>query len=61
MKVGLCAQIFNDKSVTIEDILRDKGEGFKRGAISADGDYEFWEDGSMTERQKPAESSKVVQ
>ncbi|ORY12624.1 DNL zinc finger-domain-containing protein [Clohesyomyces aquaticus] len=43
-------KIFSDKSVTIEDILREKGQVVKRGSLSAEGDVEFWDDGSTTPR-----------
>lgn len=43
-------QIFSDKSVTIEDLLREKGGLVKKGSLGADGDVEFWDDGSTTPR-----------
>ncbi|PSN61347.1 zf-DNL-domain-containing protein, partial [Corynespora cassiicola Philippines] len=43
-------KIFSDKSVTIEDLMRDKGDLVKRGSLSSEGDVEFWEDGSSTPR-----------
>ncbi|CAI6335033.1 unnamed protein product [Periconia digitata] len=43
-------KIFSDKSVTIEDIMREKGDLVKRGTLAAEGDVEFWEDGSTTDR-----------
>lgn len=43
-------QIFSDKSITLEDIMRDKGNLVKRGTLSAEGDVEFWEDGSSSPR-----------
>lgn len=43
-------QIFSDKSVTIEDLMREKGYLVKKGSLSAEGDVEFWEDGSTTPR-----------
>lgn len=45
-------QIFSDQSMNIEDLMRDRGELVKRGTLSADGDVEFWEDGSTSERRK---------
>lgn len=45
-------QIFGDKSQTIEDILKEKGELFKKGTLSENGDLEFWDDGSTTTRKK---------
>lgn len=44
-------KIFGDKSLTIEDILREKGELFKKGTLSENGDLELWENGSTTERK----------
>ncbi|KAF2088482.1 zf-DNL-domain-containing protein, partial [Saccharata proteae CBS 121410] len=43
-------KIFSDKSITLEDILKDKGEKLKLGHVSDDGDLEFWDDGSQTPR-----------
>lgn len=43
-------KIFSDKSVTIEDLMREKGSLVKRGSLSAEGDVELWEDGSETPR-----------
>lgn len=43
-------KIFSDKSVTIEDLMREKGQLVKRGSLSAEGDVEFWDDGSSTTR-----------
>jgi protein import protein ZIM17 len=41
-------QIFSDKSVTIEDLMREKGDLVKKGSLSAEGDVEFYEDGSTS-------------
>ncbi|KAM7217363.1 DNL zinc finger domain containing protein [Rhypophila decipiens] len=43
-------KIFGDKAVTIEDILREKGQLVKKGTLGEDDDVEFWEDGTITER-----------
>ncbi|KAH7115217.1 DNL zinc finger-domain-containing protein [Dendryphion nanum] len=43
-------KIFSDKSLTIEDLMREKGQLVKRGSLSAEGDVEFWDDGSSTPR-----------
>ncbi|KAH9861864.1 hypothetical protein J1614_011617 [Plenodomus biglobosus] len=43
-------KIFSDKSVTVEDLLREKGNLIKKGSLSAEGDVEFWDDGSTTPR-----------
>jgi protein import protein ZIM17 len=42
--------VFSDKSVTIEDLMREKGSMVKKGLLSAEGDVEFWDDGSTTAR-----------
>ena len=41
-------KIFADKAFTIEDLMREKGEHFKRGTL--EGDMEFWDDGTQSER-----------
>ncbi|KAF1356484.1 DNL zinc finger-domain-containing protein, partial [Delphinella strobiligena] len=43
-------KIFSDKSMTIEDILKEKGQLLKKGALGSEGDVEFWDDGTQTER-----------
>jgi mitochondrial protein import protein ZIM17 len=43
-------KIFGDKKVNIEDILAERGQSVKKGMVSADGDIEFWDDGSVTVR-----------
>lgn len=43
-------KIFADKSFTIEDLMRDKGEMVKRGTL--EGDLELWDDGTKNERGK---------
>ncbi|CAG5184836.1 uncharacterized protein ALTATR162_LOCUS11106 [Alternaria atra] len=43
-------KVFSDKSVTIEDLMREKGSLVKKGSLSAEGDVEFWDDGSTTPR-----------
>lgn len=37
-------QIFSDRDVTIEDILKEKGEYIKKGVLGADGDVEFYDE-----------------
>jgi protein import protein ZIM17 len=44
--------IFGDKSMTIEDLMREKGQLVKKGTLSEDGDVEFWEDGSTSKHVK---------
>lgn len=36
-------KIFSDKRMTLEDILREKGELVKRGRVGPGGDVEFWD------------------
>ncbi|KAI0200267.1 hypothetical protein F4808DRAFT_173392 [Astrocystis sublimbata] len=36
--------IFGDRKITVEDLLREKGELVKRGTLGEDGDIEFWQD-----------------
>ncbi|KAK4200202.1 DNL zinc finger-domain-containing protein [Triangularia verruculosa] len=47
-------KIFGDKALTVEDILREKGQLVKKGTLGEDGDLEFWEDGSTTVRDHEA-------
>ncbi|KJY01378.1 hypothetical protein TI39_contig293g00001 [Zymoseptoria brevis] len=37
-------QIFNDKSMTMEDIAREHGQLLRKGRLGADGDVEFYDD-----------------
>ncbi|KAB8345990.1 hypothetical protein FH972_023042 [Carpinus fangiana] len=37
-------KIFSDKSVTVEDLLAQKGESIEKATVDAEGDLEFWED-----------------
>ncbi|KAF5025019.1 hypothetical protein F66182_2887 [Fusarium sp. NRRL 66182] len=39
--------IFGDRKVTVEDILREKGQLVKRGSLGEDGDIEFWPEESL--------------
>ncbi len=43
-------KIFEDKAFTVEDLMREKGEQFRRGKLGED--MEFWNEGSRTERVK---------
>lgn len=45
-------QIFSDKSMTIEDLMRENGNLVKKGTVGVDGDVEFWDDGSSTTRAR---------
>ncbi|KAG4411754.1 hypothetical protein IFR04_015116 [Cadophora malorum] len=44
--------IFGDRSMTIEDLMREQGQLVKKGTLSEDGNLEFWADGSTTTRVK---------
>ncbi|KAL2161652.1 hypothetical protein VTH06DRAFT_8214 [Thermothelomyces fergusii] len=47
-------RIFGDAAVTVEDILRQRGESVRKGALGGGGDggaLEFWDDGTVTPRQ----------
>jgi protein import protein ZIM17 len=46
-----------DKAMTVEDLMREKGQLVKKGTLSEDGDLEFWDDGSSTERKKDTTDS----
>jgi protein import protein ZIM17 len=39
--------------MTIEDLIREKGQLVKKGTLSEDGDFEIWADGTVTDRAKP--------
>ncbi|CAG8983542.1 hypothetical protein HYALB_00004343 [Hymenoscyphus albidus] len=47
---SLWFSIFGDKSITIEDLMRERGMIVKKGTLSNDGDVEFWEDGTSNAR-----------
>ncbi|KAG9237510.1 DNL zinc finger protein [Amylocarpus encephaloides] len=49
-------KIFGDKNITIEDLMREKGQIVKKGTLSEDGDVEFWEDGTSTPHVKAGET-----
>ncbi|KAI1124628.1 DNL zinc finger-domain-containing protein [Nemania abortiva] len=36
--------IFGDRNITVEDLLREKGQLVKKGTLGEDGDIEFWQD-----------------
>ena len=44
-------QVFSDVSVTIEDLMKAKGELVKRGTITEDGHIELFEDSSESVSQ----------
>lgn len=37
-------KIFSDKRITLEDIMREKGELVRRGSVGPGGDVEFWDE-----------------
>ncbi|KAI5240533.1 zf-DNL-domain-containing protein [Aureobasidium subglaciale] len=45
-------KIFSDKAITMEDILAEKGQLLKKGALDSESDMEFWDDGTQTEHTK---------
>ncbi|THZ85808.1 zf-DNL-domain-containing protein [Aureobasidium pullulans] len=45
-------KIFSDKAITLEDILAQKGQLLKKGALDSESDMEFWDDGTQTEHTK---------
>ncbi|KAI1397380.1 DNL zinc finger domain-containing protein [Hypoxylon fuscum] len=49
--------IFGDRKITVEDLMRERGQLVKRGTLGEDGDVEFWEDGTVTERGAGAGTS----
>lgn len=45
---------------TIEDILREKGQFVKKGTLGTEGDMEFWDDGSSSDRKARQDEEGVV-
>jgi mitochondrial protein import protein ZIM17 len=41
--------------MTIEDLMRERGQLVKKGTLSEDGDVEFWEDGTTSKHVKEDE------
>ncbi|KAJ8064257.1 hypothetical protein OCU04_006603 [Sclerotinia nivalis] len=50
--------IFGDRKLTIEDLMREQGMLVKKGTLSEDGNLEFWNDGTRTERKKDGEEKE---
>ncbi|KAK0624752.1 DNL zinc finger-domain-containing protein [Bombardia bombarda] len=48
-------KIFGDRKLTVEDILRERGQLVKKGTLSEEDDLEFWEDGTATVRPEAPE------
>lgn len=44
--------------MTIEDLIREKGQLVKKGTLSEDGDFEIWADGTVTSRAKSTEQGE---
>ena len=38
--------------MTIEDLMRERGQLVKKGTLSEDGDLEFWEDGTTSKHKE---------
>ncbi|KAI5926631.1 DNL zinc finger-domain-containing protein [Camillea tinctor] len=49
--------IFGERKITVEDLMRERGQLVKRGTLGEDGDIEFWEDGTTTPHNPDSESS----
>lgn len=50
------SQVFSDVSVTIEELMRAKGELVKRGTVTEDGHIELFKDGGEPKLPPPPES-----
>jgi mitochondrial protein import protein ZIM17 len=63
-KLTLFAQIFSDSRVTLEDILKEKGELVQRGTLGSEGDIELWpnevENQDQTVRQLSPSSEETA-
>ncbi|KAH6650344.1 DNL zinc finger-domain-containing protein [Chaetomium tenue] len=51
-------RIFGDTAMTVEDLLREKGELVKKGTLGEEGDLEFWDDGTSSVREPWVEKEK---
>lgn len=45
-------KIFSDKTVTLEDLIKEKGESIKLGTVDAKGDVEFWDEQKAEAREQ---------
>ena len=52
-------KIFSDRSITLEDILREKGQFLKKGRLGEDGDVEFYDETSNEIGQMLAQQRDV--
>lgn len=50
--------IFGDRKITVEDLMREKGQLVKRGSLGEDGDIEFWPDEDMVDDAAADETGK---
>ncbi|KAF2416519.1 zf-DNL-domain-containing protein, partial [Tothia fuscella] len=46
-------KIFSDKRITLEDIMKEKGQVFRKGGLLPSGDVEFWDTGEVVTREPP--------
>ncbi|RYP21079.1 hypothetical protein DL767_009342 [Monosporascus sp. MG133] len=51
--------IFGDRKITVEDLVRERGQLVKRGTLGEDGDVEFWEDETVADAADNATSDAV--
>ncbi|RYP46342.1 hypothetical protein DL768_007448 [Monosporascus sp. mg162] len=51
--------IFGDRKITVEDLMRERGQLVKRGTLGEDGDVEFWEDETVADGADNATSDAV--
>lgn len=50
--------IFGDRKITVEDLMREKGQLVKRGNLGEDGDIEFWPDEKYAEEEEASTKSE---
>lgn len=50
--------IFGDRKITVEDLMREKGQLVKRGNLGEDGDIEFWPDEKYVEEETASQKSE---
>ncbi|KAM0203735.1 hypothetical protein ACHAPI_000734 [Fusarium lateritium] len=48
--------IFGDRKITVEDLMREKGQLVKRGSLGEDGDIEFWPEDSLAADKEAGKS-----
>lgn len=58
--LGIFGTTSSGEGRTVEDILREKGRLVKKGTLGEDGDVEFWEDGTSSDRQTRLASEDVM-